>query len=36
MEVLLSLLIFTGLFYFMVRFGCCAHMLYAYSKKADV
>jgi len=28
MEGLLSLLIFAGLFYFMMRFGCGAHMIH--------
>jgi len=31
MEGLLSLLIFAGLFYLMMRFGCGAHMLHGHS-----
>jgi len=30
MEGLLSLLIFAGLFYFMMRFGCGAHMMHGH------
>ena len=31
MEGLLSLLMFAGLFYFMMRFGCGAHMVHGHS-----
>ena len=31
MEGLFSLLVFAGLFYFMMRFGCGAHMVHGHS-----
>ncbi len=33
MEGLLSFLIFAGLFYFMMRFGCGAHMIHGHHGK---
>jgi len=35
MDGLLSLLIFAGLFYFMMRFGCGAHMIHGHHGKND-
>jgi len=35
MDGLLSLLIFAGLFYFMMRFGCGAHMIHGKHDKHD-
>ena len=36
MEGLLSILIFAGLFYFMMRFGCGAHMMHGHPVKDKV
>jgi len=33
MDGLLSLLIFAGLFYFMMRYGCGAHMIHGHAAK---
>jgi len=35
MDGLLSLLLFAGLFYFMMRFGCGAHMVHGYTKNQN-
>lgn len=36
MEGLLSLLLFAGLFYFMMRCGCGAHMVHGHGGHADM
>lgn len=35
MEGLLTLLLFAGLFYFMMRFGCGAHMVHGHGGHAE-
>ena len=35
MDGLLSFLIFAGIFYFMMRFGCGAHMIHGHHGKSD-
>ena len=35
MEGLFSLLVFAGLFYFMMRFGCGAHMVHGHGGHGD-
>ena len=35
MDGLLSFLLFAGLFYLMMRYGCGAHMIHGHSNRAD-